>query len=74
MSFVSIAFLTLYVLALALRWGPGRDRSLRIAGLLALSWIFYAWHVPHLIVLILFSTLTDYLAALWKLAPPFASE
>lgn len=32
--------------------------------LLGLSWLFYAWHVPSYIVLIVLSTVIDYLAAL----------
>ena len=70
MSFISFSFLAFYLLALAWRWGPGWGRSLRIVGLLVLSWVFYAWHVPALVFLLLFSTLTDYYAACWLAATP----
>ena len=63
MSFVSAAFVVLYLVALALRCTLGRSRSLYIGGLLALSWVFYAWHTPSYLVLILVSTTIDYGAA-----------
>ncbi|MEM9304757.1 MAG: MBOAT family O-acyltransferase [Pseudomonadota bacterium] len=63
MSFVSWAFAGLYLVALGLRWSIGRDPRWRITTLLVLSWIFYAWHIPALLILIVFSTLTDYVAA-----------
>lgn len=62
MSFVSASFLVLYLLALIVRWGSGSKTQLRIIGLLGLSWVFYAWHVPQYIFLILFSTVVDYVA------------
>ncbi|MCR9138475.1 MAG: MBOAT family protein [Alphaproteobacteria bacterium] len=62
MSFVSASFLGLYLLALIVRWGTGSKTQLRIIALLALSWVFYAWHVPQYIFLILFSTAVDYIA------------
>ena len=65
MSFVSVSFLVLYLLALAVRWGSGDAKYFRIIALLALSWLFYAWHVPQYIFLILFSTATDYIAGRW---------
>jgi len=68
MNFISYAFVILYLVALAVRWldvGTGqRLNAARIAGLLALSWLFYAWHVPWYIFPILASTLIDYFAAL----------
>jgi alginate O-acetyltransferase complex protein AlgI len=67
-SFISFAFALLYLLALALRWLPGKKTTglsgLRVFSLLLLSWVFYAWHVPWYIFLILFSTLVDYVAGL----------
>jgi alginate O-acetyltransferase complex protein AlgI len=67
-NFISFAFCLLYLTALLLRWFPTSSRAqlsgLRILGLLLLSWVFYAWHVPWYIVLILFSTLVDYCAGL----------
>lgn len=65
LSFVSVSFLVLYLLALVVRWGSGSKTQLRIIALLALSWVFYAWHVPQYIFLILFSTVVDYLAGCW---------
>jgi len=70
-SFISFSFAWLYLAALALRWGlplisgPNRDResAMRVIALLTLSWVFYAWHVPGYILLILASTVVDYLAA-----------
>ncbi len=77
MSFISFSFVALYLAALLIRWvTPPRAGSsgtvLRVGGLLILSWIFYAWHVPWYILLILASTAVDYLAAL-ALAPPAGS-
>lgn len=71
MSFISWSFLGLYLLALAVRWGPacllgrvGREASAwRVLSLLALSWVFYAWHVPWYVLLILTSTMLNYFAA-----------
>lgn len=66
MSFISFSFCILYLLALAVRWLPGSVSiglsATRLLALLLLSWIFYAWHVPWYILLILFSTLVDYCA------------
>ena len=65
MSFVSIAFLGFYAVAMALRFTVGRSGQggPYVAGLLALSVVFYSWHVPAYFVLILVSTLTDFVAA-----------
>jgi alginate O-acetyltransferase complex protein AlgI len=77
MSFISFSFIALYFAALFIRWGtPPRagtsGTTLRVTGLLLLSWVFYAWHVPWYIFLILASTAVDYLAAL-ALDTPAAS-
>ncbi len=45
------------------RHGKSGGTGLRIISLLLLSWVFYAWHVPWYILLILTSTVVDYLAA-----------
>lgn len=49
-----------------MRWLPFFQRPThagsRVISLLLLSWAFYAWHVPWYILLLLFSTLVDYLA------------
>ncbi len=79
MSFISFSFVALYFAALLVRWGtPPRAGSsgtvLRISGLLVLSWTFYAWHVPWYILLILASTLVDYLAALALDSPADSSS
>jgi len=71
-SFISWSFLVLYLAALALRWGlPGVSRqkqrrglSPQVMALLLLSWVFYAWHVPWYILLILFCIVVNYFAAL----------
>ena len=73
MSFISFSFVGLYLVALALRWGLGSHDTLRIFALLVLSWVFYAWHVPGYIFLILFSTLVDYIAALRLASAPSSS-
>jgi D-alanyl-lipoteichoic acid acyltransferase DltB (MBOAT superfamily) len=64
-SFVSVAFLIFYILALALRatLGRGETRGAYLSGLLVLSLVFYSWHVPSYVLLIFVSTLTDYAAA-----------
>jgi hypothetical protein len=48
MTFVSIAFVLLYPLALAMRLTVGRDKhgAPYVAGLLLLSLVFYGWHIP----------------------------
>ena len=75
-SFISFAFCLLYLLALAVRWLPlpasvGLS-GVRVIGLLLLSWIFYVWHVPWYIVLILSSTLVHYAAGLILAGAPDA--
>jgi alginate O-acetyltransferase complex protein AlgI len=63
MSFVSVSFACLYLAALLVRMVAGGASGLYVGALLTLSWIFYAWHVPAYLVLLLFSTGVDYLAA-----------
>ena len=63
MSFVSASFAILYGVALLLRFGFYRTRPPFIVALLVLSWVFYAWHVPGYLLLIVASTLVDYSAA-----------
>ena len=41
MSFVSVSFAVLYLVALLLRMAPQRSRTVLVLGLLVLSWIFY---------------------------------
>ncbi len=68
MSFISFAFAVFYLLVLAVRWLPmprgDYATTVRIFALLLLSWLFYAWHVPWYLLLILFSTAVDYVAGL----------
>ncbi|MDG1389167.1 MAG: MBOAT family O-acyltransferase [Halioglobus sp.] len=77
MSFTSFGFLLLYLLAMVVRWLPlSRDvqwPSFRVIAVLVLSWLFYAWHVPWYILLILFSTVVDFIAGLLLGATPQAS-
>lgn len=75
MSFVSVSFAVLYLVALALRVTTRSPSIVYVSGLLILSWIFYAWHVPWYIVLLLFSTSVDYVAArLIAATPPSAAR
>jgi len=72
-SFVSVSFAALYIVAVVLRATTRTTNAAYVAGLLVLSWIFYAWHVPWYIVLLLFSTSLDYVAArLIAATPPSA--
>lgn len=63
MSFVSASFAGLFLVALCLRFLAWRRKELYISSLLFLSWLFYAWHLPQYLGLILFSTAVDYVAA-----------
>jgi alginate O-acetyltransferase complex protein AlgI len=73
MSFVSFSFALLYLAALLFRIATRSGGAAYVCGLLALSWIFYAWHVPAYIFLLLFSTGVDYAAARWIDAAPAAA-
>jgi len=73
MSFVSVSFALLYLVALALRAATRTTETVYVLGILALSWIFYAWQVPWYIVLLLFSTGVDYVAARLIAATPPSS-
>lgn len=75
MNFVSVSFAALYVAALALRVALGGSRNVYLFGVVVLSWIFYAWHVPEYLALLLFSTTVHYVAArLIAVAPPAAAR
>ncbi|MDA8016567.1 MAG: MBOAT family protein [Thermoanaerobaculia bacterium] len=63
MNFVSFSFVALFAVALLLRLTAKRRSGFFLLALLALSWTFYAWHVPSYLVLISVSTLVDYCAA-----------
>jgi len=64
MSFVSIAFLALFAVASVLRATVGRSGRGEAyeLGLYALSLVFYGWHVPGYLALILASTAVDFVA------------
>ncbi len=66
MSFVSVSFAGLLALVLLLRFSVGRSgRGPGFLGsLYVLSLVFYAWHVPAYLAILLLSTATDWLAAL----------
>src|SRR6185369_5190847 len=55
-SFVSLSFVGVQLAALALRAVTRRSRVTFLVGLLALSWLFYAWSVPEYLLLLVFST------------------
>ncbi|MBT4523069.1 MAG: MBOAT family protein [Halieaceae bacterium] len=71
MNFISYSFVALYLVALTLRWGlplvftrsREYDITVHCISLLGLSWLFYAWHVPWYMFLILTSTVVNYGAA-----------
>lgn len=67
MSFISVSFLVFYLIVLMLRFTIGRDsrNGAYLTALLLLSLVFYSWHVPRYLLLILVSALTDYVAARW---------
>ena len=66
MSFVSITFLIFYLVVLTLRFSVGRDKrsSWYLYGLLALGLLFYGWHVPAYLLLLLSCIVTNFAAAL----------
>ena len=73
MSFVSLTFIVVQLIALALRAVTRRSRVNYIVGLLALSWLFYAWGAPQFLILILFSTTVAYgVGRLLAATPPSA--
>ena len=65
MSFVSFSFLLLFGTVLGIRLTIGRRKTepAYLAALMVASTIFYSWHIPIYITLLLGSTLVDYLAA-----------
>lgn len=66
MSFVSSAFIVLFLFVLAARFTIGRRKiePAYVAILLLASTVFYAWHVPIYLLIIVFSASVDYVAAL----------
>lgn len=67
MSFVSWAFVVLFLVVFAARLTIGRRKTepAFVALLLVSSIVFYAWHVPAYLLILLWSAGLDYLAALW---------
>lgn len=66
MSFVSWAFIVLFLLVFAARLTIGRRKiePAYVAVLLVASVVFYAWHVPIYIAILIASAGVDYVAAL----------
>ena len=66
MSFISFAFLFLFVLVFASRLLLGRTKTepAYLIFLLLASIIFYGWHTPMYLLIILVSTVIDYRAAI----------
>jgi alginate O-acetyltransferase complex protein AlgI len=66
LSFVSWAFVALFAVAFAARLTIGQRKiePAYVAVLLITSTIFYAWHVPIYILILLFSAGVDYVAAI----------
>ena len=66
MSFVSWAFIALFLVVFAARLTIGRRKiePAFVAVLLVASTLFYAWHVPIYILILLFSAGVDYVAAI----------
>jgi alginate O-acetyltransferase complex protein AlgI len=66
-SFVSWAFVALFLIVFTARLTIGRRKTepAFVAILLISSIVFYAWHVPIYILVLLWSAGIDYLAALW---------
>jgi alginate O-acetyltransferase complex protein AlgI len=65
MNFVSYAFLVLILLAILSRLTIGRNSntSVYLSSLLFFSLIFYAWHTPIYLFLLLFTTFVNYSTA-----------
>jgi alginate O-acetyltransferase complex protein AlgI len=72
-SFVSAAFAILYVVALALRAATRTASPVYVVGLLMLSWVFYAWHVPWYLALLVFVIGVAHVAARLIAATPTSS-
>lgn len=75
MSFVSWAFAALFLLVFAARLTIGRRKiePAYVGVLLAASVIFYAWHIPAYIVILVTSAGVDYVAALALARAPMAA-
>ena len=69
MSFVSITFVIFYVLVLAFRFTFGSDKlsTVYLYTLLVFSLLFYGWHAPAYLALLLACIASNYTAG-WLLA------
>ncbi|MDA1087059.1 MAG: MBOAT family protein [Verrucomicrobia bacterium] len=66
MSFTSFAFALLFLSVLGCRLTFGRDKRARsyLAFILGVSVVFYAWHIPPYLCILILSCLLDYVVAL----------
>jgi len=64
MSFISFAFLSLFLVVFACRLLIGRNKTEHayLAVLIASSILFYAWHVPWYLIILFISIVVDFLA------------
>lgn len=64
MSFISVSFLIFYLVVLVGRFTVGRDKQnlWYLYGLVAASLLFYSWHVPAYVLLLLLNIVTSYTA------------
>jgi alginate O-acetyltransferase complex protein AlgI len=71
MNFVSFAFLSLFLVVMAGRLLIGRKKTEPgyVALLLAASLVFYAWHIPAFLGILLASSSVDYVAGLLLAGP-----
>ena len=62
MNFISFAFAALLVAVMAVRFSLGREKrgATYLGTLLLASLVFYAWHVPVYLPLLLLSAATDF--------------
>jgi alginate O-acetyltransferase complex protein AlgI len=76
MSFASLAFALLLALVLVLRVTVGRTKQepAYLLGLLLASLLFYGWHVPAYLVLLVGSTTVDFVAARLMSRPGISCE
>jgi alginate O-acetyltransferase complex protein AlgI len=74
-NFVSWSFVALFGLVFLARLTVGRRKiePAYVAGLMLTSAIFYAWHIPAYLGILLFSSAVDYWAALWLARIPAAA-
>ncbi len=72
MSFVSWAFVALFLIVFAARLTIGRRKTERpfLVLLLLSSFVFYAWHVPIYLLVLLWSATVDYTVGLWLARTP----